>query len=197
MKYNYLKLAEILKEKREEKGYSTRELGEIIGVSHAEISRIENGMRPNFSFIILARLCKKLEIDMMNLLDDAGVWNVDFDQLFYVIFKQDEENIFKVHARSEGEAIRIAFDFVCENQLIDFSLSKKDLLIGAVKNMKDLDKNIIENYEKTRQLCEENNGTEDMNNTDYNEEFEDNNDTNCPEDCIYLCPVCGNCILEK
>ena len=184
MKYNYLKLAEILKEKREEKGYSTRELGEIIGVSHAEISRIENGMRPNFSFLILARLCKELEIDMMNLLDDAGVWNVDFDQLFYVIFKQDKENIFKVHARSEGEAIRIAFDFVCENQLIDFSLSKKNLLIGAVKNIKDLDKNIIENYEKTGQLCEENNGTEDMNNTDYNEEFEDNNDTNCPEDCI-------------
>ena len=92
MKYNYLKLAEILKEKREEKGYSTRELGEIVGVSHAEISRIENGMRPNFSFLILAKLCNELEIDMMNLLDDAGVWNVDFDQLFYVIFKQDEEN---------------------------------------------------------------------------------------------------------
>ena len=197
MKYNYLKLAEILKEKREEKGYSTRELGEIVGVSHAKISRIENGMRPNFSFLILAKLCNELEIDMMNLLDDAGVWNVDFDQLFYVIFKQDEENIFKVHARSEGEAIRIAFDFVCENQLIDFGLSKKNLLIGAVKNIKDLDKNIIENYEKTGQLCEENDGTEDMNNTDYNEEFEDNNDTNCSEDCIYLCPVCGNCILEE
>ena len=52
MKYNYLKLAEILEEKREEKGYSTRELGEIVGVSHAEISRIENGMRPNISKIM-------------------------------------------------------------------------------------------------------------------------------------------------
>ena len=31
MKYNYLELAEVLKEKRQEKGYSTRELGEIVG----------------------------------------------------------------------------------------------------------------------------------------------------------------------
>ena len=73
MKYNYLELAEVLKEKRQEKGYSTRELGEIVGVSHTEISRIENGMRPHFSFVILAKLCKALKIDMINLIDLINV----------------------------------------------------------------------------------------------------------------------------
>lgn len=55
MKYNYLELAETLKEKRKEKGISTRNLGEKVGVSHTEISRIENGMRPHFSFVILSK----------------------------------------------------------------------------------------------------------------------------------------------
>lgn len=197
MKYNYLELAEVLKEKRQEKGYSTRELGEIVGVSHTEISRIENGMRPHFSFVILAKLCKELDIDMMNLLDDVGVWEVDSDQLFYVMFKQEEEKIFKIHARSEGEAIRIAFDFVCENELIDFSKSKKDLLIGAVKNPEDFNKKIIENYERTGQLIDEDDVEIDLEITEDDEENDDVDGIICPEDCIYYCPNCGNCTARE
>ena len=43
MKFDYLKLAEIIKTRRNELGISTRKLAEKIGTSHAEISRFENG----------------------------------------------------------------------------------------------------------------------------------------------------------
>ena len=190
MKYNYLKLAEMLKNKREEKGLSIRNLGEKVGISHSEISRIENGARPHFSFITLANICKVLEIDMMNLLDDVGIWEVDMDQLFYVMFKQEDEHIFKIHARCEYEAIRIAMDFVVENELIDFSKSKKDVLMAAVKNPNDFNKNILDNFERTGKLFD----SDDENNEDEIEELEDEEIQNCNEDCIYYCPNCGNCI---
>lgn len=197
MKYNYLELAETLKEKRKEKGISTRDLGEKVGVSHTEISRIENGMRPHFSFIILSKICKELDIDMVNLLDDVGVWECDPEQLLYVMFKQNEENIFKVHARCEGEAVRIAFDFICENELIDFSKSNKDILIGAVKNPEDFDKKIIENYEKTGKLFNEDDYEIDVEITDEDEESDEIEGVICPEDCIYYCPNCGNCTARE
>ena len=44
MKFDYLKLANIIKTRRNEKGISTRKLAEKIGISHAEISRFENGL---------------------------------------------------------------------------------------------------------------------------------------------------------
>jgi transcriptional regulator with XRE-family HTH domain len=193
MKYNYLELAEIIKEKRKEKGISTRDLGEKVGVSHTEISRIENGMRPHFSFVVLAKICKELDIDMMNLLDDTGVWKVDFDKLFYVMFKQDEEKIFKVHARSEYEAMRIAFDFVETNELIDFKKSDKDLLIGIVQNPEDFNETIIKNFEKTGQLNAE---EIDDNEEDFDSESEEEFEENCCENCIFFCPNCCECTLE-
>lgn len=197
MKYNYLKLAEMLKEKREDMGISTRKLAEKIDISHTEISRIENGMRPNFSFLILAKLCKELKIDMMNLLDDAGVWQVDYDQLFYVMVKQEEEKIFKIHARSEFEAARIVCDLVYENQLMDFSKSEKDILIGAVKNPKDFDKEIIKNYEETGNLLDKNKETDDEEMEEDSEENMEIDGVICPEDCIYYCPNCGNCTIRE
>ena len=113
------------------------------------------------------------------------------------MFKQEEEKIFKIHARSEGEAIRIAFDFVCENELIDFSKSKKDLLIGAVKNPEDFNKKIIENYERTGQLIDEEDVEIDLEITGDDEENDDVDGIICPEDCIYYCPNCGNCTARE
>ena len=197
MKYNYLKLAEVLKEKREDMGISTRKLGEKVGISHTEISRIENGMRPHFSFVILAKLCKELKIDMMNLLDDADVWRVDYDQLFYVMVKQEEEKIFKIHARSEFEAARIVCDLVYENQLMDFSKSDKDILLGAVKNPKDFDKEIIKNYEETGNLLDKNKETDDEEMEEDSEENIEIDGVICPEDCIYYCSNCGNCTIRE
>ena len=62
MKFDYLKLAEIIKTRRLEKDISTRKLAEKIGISHAEISRFENGLKPSFYFIPFVKMCKELEI---------------------------------------------------------------------------------------------------------------------------------------
>ena len=205
MKYDYLKLAEVLKERREELEISTRDLAYQVGVSHTEISRIENGMRPHFSFVILAKLCKVLKIDMINLIDLINLWEVDDNKIFYVMCNQEEEKIYKVHARSEGEAIRIAFGFVEDNNLIDFSKSKKDLMIGAVENIEDFNKEIIDTFDRTGQLVEGSDEKiiidvfkEKVKKEDENidEEIEDDDEIEgviCPEDCIYYCPNCGNC----
>ncbi len=73
MKYDYMKLIEIIKNKRIEKGLSMRKLGVEAGVSHTEISKIENGIRPTFSFYILAKICEVLDIDIVNLMEDVGL----------------------------------------------------------------------------------------------------------------------------
>lgn len=190
MKYNYLELAERLKNAREEKGLSLRQLADKIGISHTEISRIENGMRANFSFLILIKLCKELDIDVMNLLDDIGLWEVDFDKLFYVMVKSKEEKIFKVHARSEGEAFRIAFDFVIENNLIELDENKANILVGVVENLEDFNQEIINYYDETGALPNKN---DDDLEDDYDElETEIDDQKEC-ESCRFYCPNCGHC----
>ena len=187
MKFDYLKLAEVIKNRREEKGISTRKLGEKIGISHAEISRFENGLKPGFYFIPFIKMCKELEIDLFNLLDDVGLYQVNFDKLFYVMFKSKEENIFKVHARSEGEALRIAFDFVMENGLIKVDETLENMLIGVVENPEDFNEKIIKNFEKTNQLLHE----------DDDEIEEDFDSESCCENCEYYCPICGECTFGE
>ena len=190
MKYNYLELAERLKNAREEKGLSLRQLADKIGISHTEISRIENGMRANFSFLILIKLCKELDIDVMNLLDDIGLWEVDFDKLFYVMVKSKEEKIFKVHARSEGEAFRIAFDFVIENNLIELDENKANILVGVVENSEDFNQEIINYYDETGELPNKN---EDNLEEDYDELETEIDDLKECESCRFCCPNCGHC----
>lgn len=68
MKYNYLKMAEILKKMRIKRGLSTRDLASMVGVSHAEISRIENGNRVSMGIITLIEICEVLKIDFFKLL---------------------------------------------------------------------------------------------------------------------------------
>ena len=190
MKYNYLELAERLKNAREEKGLSLRQLADKIGISHTEISRIENGMRANFSFLILIKLCKELDIDVMNLLDDLGLWEVDFDKLFYVMVKSKEEKIFKVHARSDGEAFRIAFDFVIENNLIELDENKANILVGVVENLEDFNQEIINYYDETGELPNKN---EDDLEENYDELETEIDDLKECESCRFCCPNCGHC----
>ena len=65
MKYNYLKIAQILKEKRVESGMSQRQLASLVGVSHTEINKIEKGMVINYNLILLIRLCELLDIEFI------------------------------------------------------------------------------------------------------------------------------------
>lgn len=194
MKFNYLELAETIKERRLEKGISTRKLADKIGVSHAEISRFENGLKANFYFVPFIKMCKELDLDLFNLLDDVGLYEVDFDKLYYVMFKSKNENIFKIHARCEGEALRIALDFVMENNLIEIDETLENMLMAVVENPEDFNKKIIENFEKTNQLLHEKE-------EDFEEETEELDadsfmEMQC-ENCEYRCPHCGQCTLGE
>ena len=73
MKFDYLKLANIIKTRRNEKGISTRKLAEKIGISHAEISRFENGLKPSFYLIPFVKMCEELELDIEDLLIEVGL----------------------------------------------------------------------------------------------------------------------------
>ena len=157
MEYDYIKLIDILKNKRIEKGLSMRELGIKVGVSHTEISKIEHGVRPNFSFYILAKICKILDIDIVNLMEEIGIINKKEEKLFYVMFKNDEEYLFKVHAIDDMSAAKIALDFVTENRLIDFGNKHKNTLLAVSSNPNDFNRTIIDNYDKTGKLIADKN----------------------------------------
>ncbi len=173
MKYDYMKLIEIIKNKRIEKGLSMRKLGVEAGVSHTEISKIENGIRPTFSFYILAKICEVLDIDIVNLMEDVGLLKEKKEKLFYVMFKNDEEYVFKVHAIDEMTAAKIALDFVTENGIIDFGNKHKNTLLAIVDNPYEFNKVILNNYDKTGKLIADKN---------LNFDEEDN----------FFCPYCDN-----
>ena len=94
-------------------------------------------------------MCKELDLDLFNLLDDVGLYEVDFDKLYYVMFKSKNENIFKIHARCEGEAMRIALDFVMEKdgklRIIENTLPACALILKKAQ-MPDPDKLKILDY---------------------------------------------------
>lgn len=186
MKYDYLELANILKKRRENLKISTRKLGEKIGISNAEISRIENGLKPNFSFVILIKLCNELQLDLVEVLCCVGLLRPKEDKLFYVMFKQDDEIIFKIHAKNNIEAMLSAYDFVFENQLIDFTKSNKDLLIGVEDDINKFDNEIVKEYENSEEKLSEDDDSE-----------EEIVSVICPEDCLYYCPICGECLREE
>ncbi len=56
-------------EKRNEKGYSLRELEKLSGISHSEISRLENNIMP-LSWQKLDKLAKALDCSVKDLIDD-------------------------------------------------------------------------------------------------------------------------------
>ena len=70
-------------------------------------------------------------------------------------------------------------------------------MIGAVKNPEDFNKKIIENYERTGQLIDEDDVEIDLEITEDDEENDDVDGIICPEDCIYYCPNCGNCTARE
>lgn len=108
MKNNYVLLAEILKLKRVILGYSKRGLAEAVGISHTELSRIENGSRENYNIVTLINMCIVLKIDFVRLLKITGYlpcnkgefpqdmvnWVKDLDNLLSI----DDEDEFQVVA---------------------------------------------------------------------------------------------------
>ena len=117
MRYNYLKIAEIIKEKRLESGMSQRQLGEIAGISHTEIGTIEKGMKLNYSLLILIKLCEVLDIDFVELLKTAGYIENNSTKKYKVIAQNRNEETYLVRAKNYHDACKNVYEFIKRNNI--------------------------------------------------------------------------------
>lgn len=171
MKFDYLKLADIIKTRRNDKDISTRKLADKIGISHAEISRFENGLKPSFYFIPFVKMCNELDLDLMDLLEEVGLLDKQKEKKYEVKITNVDENYFEILAKDEKEAAIIVAKFVIENEIIEI----------------DSDKEISIEVEEIEE--------------DFEEESEEIEEEFMPEDfcksCEHYCPYCGECTLGE
>ena len=66
-------LGSYVREKRNEKGMSQRELANASGISNADISRLESGKRKASSPAVLKAIAKALNVPVETLLEKAGI----------------------------------------------------------------------------------------------------------------------------
>lgn len=168
MKFDYLKLAEIIKSRRNELGISTRKLAEKIGISHAEISRFENGLKPSFYFIPFVKMCKELDLDVADLLKMVGLLEEKTEKKYVVRVENVDEDFFEITAKNEFEAAEIVAKFVIQNDIVELDYDE-----DFVVEVEEIDDTEDEEF-----------------NPDYSVKV------NC-EDCEYYCPYCGECTLGE
>ena len=72
MTNNKRELADIIKEAREKKGISQRELARQIGVGNNTIARLENGERKSTNALTLKKMANVLNLDLRKLMTIAG-----------------------------------------------------------------------------------------------------------------------------
>ena len=175
MKFDYLKLANIIKERRNEMDISTRKLAEKIGISHAEISRFENGLKPSFYFIPFVKMCKVLDLDLMDLLKEVGLLDEPIDKKYEVKITNINEDYFEIMAKDEKEAAIIVAKFVIENEIIELD-SNKEINIEVEEIEEEDDESFDEESEEI--------------------DAESFMKMQC-ENCEYYCPYCGECTFGE
>ena len=131
MKNNYMMLAEIIKNRRISLGFSLRNLANEVGISHTELVRIENGNRQCLNVITLIRLCKLLELDFLTLLEDTNFYEREEEKLFYVIVKNIDTTVFRIHATNEIKAVTMIIDLIKNNDVIKKDKDIKNTSIFA------------------------------------------------------------------
>ena len=171
MKFDYLKLAKIIKERRKEFGLSTRKLGEVIGISHSEISRFENGLKPNFYFIPFVKMCEELDLDIRELLEEVGLIEEKEERKYLVKITNIDENYFEISAKDEKDAMTIVAKFATENGIIKLD-PNKDIEL----EVEEIEDELLEELESRNvKVCE-----------------------NAPCDtCEYYCPFCDECTFGE
>lgn len=187
MKYDYLKLGKIIKENREDYELSTRELAEKVGMSHSEISRLENGLKANIGVYSLSKICEVLDINMKFLLEDVGLYEEEEERIFYIIFRNKSLDIFKIHAKNEYEAMVKGVDFVMENGLIELDESIKSLDVLVT----DDDENLPTTFEEFDDRVEEN-----IKENMIEDEEDFSSESDC-KSCKYYCHYCGECTFGE
>jgi transcriptional regulator with XRE-family HTH domain len=76
---NKRELADIIKEAREKKGISQRELARQIGVGNNTIARLENGERKSTNALTLKKMANVLNLDLRELMTIAGFSEEDIE----------------------------------------------------------------------------------------------------------------------
>ena len=84
------KLGDYIKENREKKGLSQRELARRINANNAVIARIENGETKKPSFQLLINISNELKVGLYNLLKLANYTEEEIDKLGYIELMQFE-----------------------------------------------------------------------------------------------------------
>ena len=79
MANNKRELADIIKEAREKKGISQRELARQIGVGNNTIARLENGERKTTNALTLKKMANVLNLDLRELMTIAGFSKEDIE----------------------------------------------------------------------------------------------------------------------
>lgn len=177
MRFNYLLLSDILKERREEKRLSKNRLAQYVGISQPEITRIENGIRTIPNIVTLINICEVLDIDFINLLKITGF--VDRKNLlkkgnndmkkYKVTARKVKEIEFEVEASNEEKAMEILDNILEEVDIFELKIPK------LMKEFIDVEaKEVIKN----------------------DEEFEEDLEENTCGNCEYFCSVCGNCTYK-
>ena len=175
MKFDYLKLANIIKTRRNEKGISTRKLAEKIGISHAEISRFENGLKPSFYLIPFVKMCEELELDIEDLLIEVGLLSEIEDKKYEVKVTNVNEDYFEIEARNQKEAALIVAKFVIENEIIEI-----DTTIPIEFEVEGIEEETEEDFEEEEDELD----------------AESFMKMQC-ENCKHYCPYCGKCSLGE
>lgn len=119
---NNTKIGEVIKFFRIKNDMSQSMLADLVGVSRAEISKIELGVRKTINKQFLKKICNILSINFNKLIQSFGNDN-ECNELkkYKVTIKEIVETDYIVSAKNETEAIdfvenffKLAYDLQCE-----------------------------------------------------------------------------------
>lgn len=122
MNYNNYIIGNIIRMQRESLGLSKNKLSELVGVSHTEIRRIEDGTRKSYNLNVLKRICEVLNLNMSELLFETHKkfdknYN-NFDKKYNVKVIQTIKNSYEILAQNERQAAQSILNYLEENDLI-------------------------------------------------------------------------------
>lgn len=122
-----IELGNYIKEAREEKGISQRELAKRINVDNALISKIEKGKVNKPNYLTLVKLCKELDLDLIDLLNLAKYEILDFEILSNIETYDNFE-----------EAYSLKENYMNKNKEIDANKVIKDYKNGKLNEIEAL-----------------------------------------------------------
>lgn len=180
MRFDYYKLAKILKERRLELGLTIRNVEDLTGINHSEVSRIENGLKPKIDIIALIKICEVLDLDFEKLLKETNYLvdknfrkrGMESMKKFKVLVQKSKQIEMEVGAESEEKAA----------EMVDEILNEVDLFeLDGIEITNEFTEMEIEEMDDNEEAKEE--------------LLEENVDEKCCKSCPYFCSECGRCLL--